>query len=64
MFTHTDWLVHLEHHKDLLREAEKERLVKTALSALRVRKAETKARIQKGRQMKSRAVVCCETVTA
>jgi len=61
MFTHTDWLVHLERHKDLLREAESERLVKLALSA---RKAEKKAKVQHGEQTKTKEVACCETVPA
>jgi hypothetical protein len=61
MLTHTDWLVHLEHHKDLLREAENERLVKLALSA---RKAEKKAKAQKSEKPKAEEVTCCETVTA
>lgn len=60
MFTHTDWLAHLERHKDLFREAEKERLVKIALSALRDRNAEEKAKAQ---QLKSQNPVCCQTAT-
>ncbi|RJP55776.1 MAG: hypothetical protein C4557_00725 [Anaerolineaceae bacterium] len=62
MFTHTDWLIHLEHHKDLLREAEKERLAKTALSALRARKAEKKANPQQIERSKSQTARCCKTV--
>lgn len=61
MFTHTDWLVHLEHHKDLLREAENERLAKIALSAQRARKAEEKA---KAPQIKAQRPICCQAVTA
>lgn len=57
MFTHTDWLVHLERHKDLLREAENERLAKIALS---VRKEEKKAKVQKNEQTKLKIVACCE----
>jgi hypothetical protein len=30
MYKDTDWQVHLMHHKELLRQAEKERLVKAA----------------------------------
>ncbi len=60
MFTHTDWLVHLEHHKDLLREAETERLAKIALSA---RKAEKKAKTQKSEKTIAKEIACCETVT-
>jgi len=58
MFTHTDWLVHLEHHKDLLREAEKERLAKTAQ---RARKAEKKAKAQ---QLETQKPICCQIATA
>ncbi len=58
MFTHTDWLVHLEHHKDLLREAENERLAKIAL---RARKAEKKAKPQQFERSKSQTAPCCET---
>jgi hypothetical protein len=61
MFTHTDWLVHLEHHKDLLREAENARLAKFALSA---RKAEKKAKVQKNEQTRLKVVACCEAATA
>ncbi len=61
MFTHTDWLIHLEHHKDLLREAEKERLAKTALSALRARKAEKKAKPQQTKPTQPQQASCCET---
>ena len=38
MFTQLDWLVHLEHHKDLLREVEQERLARLAMSSQPVRK--------------------------
>lgn len=61
MFTHTDWLVHLERHKDLLREVENERLAKIALSAQRARKAEKKAKAQ---QLKAQKPICCQTATA
>ncbi|HAX71540.1 MAG TPA: hypothetical protein PK152_01365 [Anaerolineales bacterium] len=61
MFTHTDWLVHLEHHKYLLREAEKERLVKIALSA---RKIEKKAKVQQSKPSRNKEVVCCTTAAA
>lgn len=58
MFTYTDWLVHLEHHKDLLREAEKERLAKTAL---RARKAEKKAKAQ---YLEIQKPICCQIAAA
>ncbi len=61
MFTHTDWLVHLEHHKDLLREAETERLAKIAL---RARKAEKKAKPQQTKPTQSQQATCCETAAA
>lgn len=64
MFTHIDWLVHLERHKNLLREAEKERLAKIALSALRARKAEKKAKLQRYKQTQPQEIRCCETPTA
>lgn len=57
MLTHTDWLVHLEHHKDLLREAENARLAKIVLS---VRKAEKKAKPQQIEKSKSQTAPCCE----
>lgn len=61
MLTHTDWLVHLERHKDLLREAENERLAKIALSARRARKAEEKAKAQR---IKAQKPVCCQAAAA
>ncbi|MBI2333246.1 MAG: hypothetical protein HYU84_14015 [Chloroflexi bacterium] len=61
MFTHTDWLVHLERHKDLLREAENERLAKIALSA---RKAEKKDKAQRDEQTMLKVVACCEAASA
>jgi hypothetical protein len=61
MITHTDWLVHLERHKDLLREAENERFAKIAISA---RKAEKKANVQKNEQTKLKAAACCEAASA
>lgn len=64
MFTYTDWLAHLEHHEDLRREAEKERLARTALAAVRARKAEKKAKINLGEQLKSQEVACCKTAAA
>ena len=61
MFTYTDWLVNLERHKDLLREAEQERLRKIASFALRARKTEEKARAQQRNVQKP---ICCQTATA
>ncbi len=61
MFTHTDWLVHLERHKDLLREAKNARLAKIALSAS---KAEKKAKARKNEQARLKVVACCEAAAA
>jgi hypothetical protein len=61
MFTHSDWLVHLERHKGLLREAENERLAKITLSAC---KAEKKAKAQKNQQTKLKVVACFEAASA
>jgi hypothetical protein len=59
MFTHIDWLIHLEHHKDLLREAEQERLARLAISAYPVRKVEKKKTIDLKNKSKSTVAVCC-----
>ncbi len=61
MFTHTDWLVHLERHKDLLREAEKERL---ATIVLRTLKTGEKAKPKQEAQTQAQGIPCCETATA
>ena len=61
MFTHTDWLVHLERHKDLLREVENERLAKIATDAARARKAKEGAKAQ---QIKAQKPICCQAATA
>jgi hypothetical protein len=45
MLTRIDVLVHLEHHKDLLREAKQERLALLAESARSVKKADQKTGI-------------------
>ncbi|GMV34316.1 MAG: hypothetical protein DCC59_12060 [Chloroflexi bacterium] len=63
MFNYTDVLAHLERRNDLLREVENERLVKIALSALRARKAEKKAKTQQSERPKTEDVACCETAT-
>ena len=60
MFNYTDVLAHLERRNDLLREVENERLAKMALSALRARKAEKKAKTQ---QLKTQKPICCQTAT-
>ena len=62
MLDQVNFLAYQERHKDLLREAEKERLVKIALSALRVRKAEDKAKIPQSEESKTEGAACCETV--
>jgi hypothetical protein len=59
MFTYIDWLAHLEHHKDLLREAEQERLARLAVSAHPVRKIKKKARLDPNNRSKSTEIVCC-----
>jgi len=64
VFTYIDWLVHLEHHKDLLREAEQERLAQLAISAHLVRKVQKKAAINLHRKPKSAEVVCCTSSIA
>jgi len=64
MFTHIDWLIHLEHHQDLLREAEQERLARLAVSAHPVRPVEQKAAIDLNNKPKSTEVVCCTYSTA
>jgi hypothetical protein len=61
MITHTDWLVHLERRKDLLREAENERFAKIAISA---RKAEKKVDVQKNEQTRLKVVACCKAASA
>ena len=59
MFTHMDWLIHLEHHKDLLREAEQERLARLAVSAHPVHKAEKKATNDLNSKPNTTVVICC-----
>jgi hypothetical protein len=61
MFTHIDWLIHLEHHQDLLRESEQERLARLAVSAHPVRKTEMKEAIDLNNKPKSTSTVavCC-----
>ena len=59
MFTHIDWLIHLEHHKDLLREVGQERLARLAASAHPVREVEKKATIDLNSKPKASTLVCC-----
>ena len=59
MFTYTDWLVHMDHYKELLREAENERLVRQAMSAQNDRKVEKKARVRPNTQAKPLGAPCC-----
>jgi hypothetical protein len=59
MFTHIDWLIHLKHHKDLLREAEHERLAQLIVSAHAPRKVEKKETIDLNNRPKSTVAVCC-----
>lgn len=56
-----DWLVQMDYHKELLRQAEKARLAKSAFSAL---KAEVKARLQRDTQTQPQIVVYCGGATA
>jgi hypothetical protein len=64
MFTHIEWLIHLEHHKDLIREAEQERLARLAVSAHPTHKAERKARIDLNNKPTSTVISCCTSGTA
>jgi len=63
MFEYTDWQVHQEHYKDLLREAEKARLVKLALSAQRANKTmaqkNAQSKSEEVRDYSSAEVPCC-----
>lgn len=64
MITHLDWLIHLEHHKDLLREAEQERLAQLAVSSWPVRKVKKKAISELDRRSEATQTVCCESSIA
>jgi len=60
MFTQTDWLLHLEHYKELLRESKQKRLARLALSAQRVKKIEKKMEIRKDSHLvETPEVACC-----
>ncbi len=60
MLTQADWLVHLEHYKDLLRKAEQKRLARLALSALPANKTEKKMEIRKDVQLvETPEIACC-----
>lgn len=60
MLNQTDWLVHLEHYKDLLREAEQERLARFAISARSVKKTKKKADICKDVHfVETPEIACC-----
>ena len=60
MLTQTDWLAQFEHYKDLLREAEQERLARLAISARPVTKAEQKVEIRKDTHLvETPEVACC-----
>lgn len=63
MFSHIDWLLHLEHHGDLLREAEQERLSRLAVSANPPHKVEKKQVIDLHNKPNSAAAVCCASAT-
>lgn len=64
MFTNIDWQVHLQHHQDLLREAEQARRVKIALSAARAHKTEQKAAKPNERCIMSTTTACCQIASA
>lgn len=58
MFTYLDWIYHLEHYKDLLREAENERLARLARPTHKVVK---KTMIHINPQPNFPAAACCQT---
>ena len=59
MFKYTDWLIHQEHYKDLLREAEQARLAQLVVSAQPANKTKEKTMVHKITQSKSVEVLCC-----
>ena len=59
MFIYTDWLVRQEQYKDLLREAEQDRLAQLVVSAQPANKTEKKIMVHKKAQSKSVEVPCC-----
>lgn len=64
MFTHIDWLVRLEQYKDLLREAEQERLARQARPVQTVRRTEKPAAAQRDVPSKSIQPPCCQRTAA
>ena len=64
MFSHIDWLIHLEHHKDLLREAQQESLARVAVSAYPPGKVEKKKVIDLNNEPTSTVNVCCTPSTS
>jgi len=60
MLTQNMWLVHLEHYKDLLREAEQERMARFAISARSDKKTEKKVEIRKDAHfVETPEIACC-----
>jgi len=56
MLNQNDWLIHLDHYKDLLRKAEQERLARFAISARTVKKLEIRKDVHLG---KAPEIACC-----
>ena len=59
MFQYTDWLIHQEHYKDLLREVEQARLAQLVVSAQPANKTKKKTMVHKNTQSESAEVFCC-----
>ena len=60
MLNQNDWLIHLDHYKDLLREAEQERLARFAISARTVKKVAKKMEICKDAHLgEAPEIACC-----
>jgi hypothetical protein len=64
MSTQINWLVHLEHHQNLLRQARQARLARLAAANHPVHRVEKKASIQQNVQSKPIEVICCQPATA
>jgi len=61
MFKYTDWLIHQEHYKDLLREAEQARLAQFVVSAQPAHNTKKKTIAHKNTHSKSVEVLCCNS---
>lgn len=64
LFRYTDWLVHLEHHKALLREAEQERLARLVITTSSGRSVEKIMTLNHSNRSKSTEIVCCMSSSA